>query len=325
MTGQLSLAIDSGKSSTKFAFYYNEELHKMSFRTLVQEVEHFGAELQPNNYLCEFDGKTYLVGDMIGEERFNYDLTKMTTENRISILVACALAIEQAQLADHIINIRLSVNAPISIYKNDKLKKTFEQFLQNDHRVVSIKVNKKPFLYRIDSILTLPEATPMFANPSLYRDKRCFVFDIGSLNVSFCQTESLRPSLAGMFQSNQGIAMLTGKLVEALTTEYGISISTSDAATILKRGYLSVNGKKLEDSPNLIYRVLKNHLEEIISFAKSRGMTFNNIDEMVFTGGGSIVLKDAIQAEYPNACLDPNGSFGNVLSYLAVMKAKNLA
>lgn len=324
---QLSLAIDSGKSLTKFAFYFNEELQKMSFRTLVQEVDHLGVELQPNNYLLELGGQTFLVGDMNSEEKFNYDLSKQTSTHRISILLACGLAIERAGLVNQgIVNVRLSVNTPISTHKNQKLKTNFEQFIQNDQRVVSLKINNRPaILLRIETVLALPEGTPMFANPSLYRDKRCVVFDIGSLNVNFCQVDSLRPSLAGSFLSNQGIAMLKGKLAESLTAEYGVTIGMDDTEVILKRGYLSVNGRKLEDSPKIIKGMLKSHLNEIITFAKSRGITFNNIDELVFTGGGSIVLRDEIQKEYPNAVIDPNGSFGNVLSYLAIMKAKNLA
>jgi len=324
---QLSLAVDSGKSFTKFAYYVNGELRKMSFRTLVQEVEHLGVEIQPNNYLVEFGGQTFLVGDMISEEKFDYDLSKRNPTHRISILLACGLAIEKAGLASQgVVNLRLSVNAPVSVYKNEKLKTNVEQFIQNDQRVVSLKINNRPaILLRIETVLALPEGTPMFANPSLFRDKRCIIFDIGSLNVNFCQVDSLRPSLSGMFLSAQGIAMLKGKLTEELTSEYGVSINPQDAETILKRGYLSVNGKNLEDSPKIIQRMLKSHLNEIISFAKSRGMTFNNIDEMVFTGGGSIVLRDEIQREYPNAVIDPNGSYGNVLSFLNVMKAKNLA
>lgn len=324
---ELSLACDSGKSLTKFAFYSNGELHKMSFRTLVQEVEHLGVELQPNNYLVEFGGQTFLVGDMNSEEKFDYDLSKRNPIHRTCVLLACGLAIEKAGLASQgIANVRIALNTPISIYKNDKLKRSFEQFIQNDQRVVSLKINNRPaILLRIETVLALPEGTPMFASPSLYRDKRCVIFDIGSLNVNFCQVDSLRPSLAGSFLSNQGIAMLRAKVAETLTSEYGVTISADDAEVILKRGYLSVNGKKLEDSPMLIRRMVKSHLNEIISFAKSRGITFTNIDEMVFSGGGSIMLKEVIEEEFPNAVIDPNGSFGNVLSYLAIMKAKNLA
>ncbi|WP_067625409.1 ParM/StbA family protein [Alicyclobacillus acidiphilus] len=324
---ELSLACDSGKSLTKFAFYSNGELHKMSFRTLVQEVEHLGVELQPNNYLVEFGGQTFLVGDMNSEEKFDYDLSKRNPIHRTCVLLACGLAIEKAGLASQgIANVRIALNTPISIYKNDKLKRSFEQFIQNDQRVVSLKINNRPaILLRIETVLALPEGTPMFASSSLYRDKRCVIFDIGSLNVNFCQVDSLRPSLAGSFLSNQGIAMLRAKVAETLTSEYGVTISADDAEVILKRGYLSVNGKKLEDSPMLIRRMLKSHLNEIISFAKSRGITFTNIDEMVFSGGGSIMLKEVIEEEFPNAVIDPNGSFGNVLSYLAIMKAKNLA
>src|SRR5579875_1992051 len=127
MTEQLSLAIDSGKSLTKVAFYVNGELQKMSFRTLVQEVEHFGVELQPNNYLLELGGHTFLVGDMISEEKFDYDLSKRNPIHRTCVLLACGLAIEKAGLSSQgIVNVRIALNTPISIYKNDKLKRSFE-------------------------------------------------------------------------------------------------------------------------------------------------------------------------------------------------------
>ncbi len=61
---------------------------------------------------------------------------------------------------------------------------------------------------------------------------------------------------------------------------------------------------------------LTDHVKEIISFALSRGITFNNT-EILFCGGGSLILH-----LFPEATISDDPQYGNVKSYLMVGEAK---
>ncbi|WP_066372473.1 ParM/StbA family protein [Neobacillus fumarioli] len=328
MTNQLAIAIDSGKHSTKSVSYINGTLQKVRFRTKVQQVENLGIEIAVNNYLLEIEGENYLIGDSVSENRSDFSLSKNTKEHLLCIYLAIAKFLEKASLFNSgIPTIRLAVNLPLSHYKNAKFRQDFEDFILNNQKPVSLRVNGKAIIFRIQSVLFLPEGTEgIFSHINEYRNKRVIVFDIGSLNVNFCEYQSLVPRLDSMFVSTQGINILRSKIVEELTTKYakyGISISEDDAEQILRDGYLYANGIKQEDSRTIIENLISSHVREILNFAKSRGLTFNN-STLLASGGGSTLLKEAILREFPLAVIDFDGAYSNVLSYLKIMEAKGL-
>lgn len=326
MTNQLTIAVDSGKHSTKSASYINSTLQKVRFRTKVkQDVGDLGVEIAPNNYLVEIEGTSYLVGDMLGENQTNFDISKHSTAHLVCIYLSITKFIEKAGLINvGIPTIRLAVNVPLSLYKNNQLKTEFERFILNNQKPVSLRVNGKAFIFRIQSVLLLPEGLgTIYAKTTDYRNKRITVFDIGSLNVNFCEFQSLVPKLDSMFISNQGVNILRSKMAEELTTRYGISISAEDAEQILKDKYLYLNGVKQEDSKTFIEKLIATHIDEISNFAKSKGLTFNNTS-LLFCGGGSILFKEAILREFPTAILDTEGIYANLISYLKVLEAKGL-
>ncbi|WP_047154566.1 ParM/StbA family protein [Aneurinibacillus tyrosinisolvens] len=328
MTNQLSIAIDSGKHSTKSASYINGTLQKVRFRTKVQGVENLGIDIPMNNYLLELEGNSFLIGDSVSENRSDFSLSKNTKEHLLCIYLSIVKFLEKMGLINSgIPTIRLAVNLPLSHYKNAKFRQEYEESILNSQKPISLRINQKPFIFRIQSVLFLPEGTgPIYSRISEYRNKRVLIFDIGSLNVNFCEYQSLVPRLDSMFLSTQGINILRSKITEELTTKYakyGISISQDDAEQILRDGYLFANGIKQEESKAVIEDCKSSHVVEIFNFAKSRGLTFNN-SILLFCGGGSIILKEAILSEFPSAVIDTDGVYANVLSYLKIMEAKGL-
>lgn len=149
------------------------------------------------------------------------------------------------------------------------------------------------------------------------------MIDIGSLNISYCLFNDLVPQLDTMVMSNLGINILRSKIAERLTSKYGIAVSDEDVEQILKDGYLYAHGVKQEDSKEIVENLISAHVSEIFNYAKSRGITFNNTN-VVFCGGGSVLLKEAILRQYPSASIENDGQFANVLSYKKIMEAKGL-
>ncbi len=321
----ISLALDSGKHSTKGLCRINNEWLKMKIRTKGQEIENMGVEIARDSYAVEFHGKQYLLGQMVSEQKGNTDLSKHSLLHLLSIYTMITLFLDKlAQERFGIPIINLSINVPLNIYKNSLLKNEYSEFVWNGHKPISIKVNGKQYLFSIDQLLLLPEATgKIYANINEYRQKRVLVVDIGGLNVNFAIYDRLIPQLDSLFSNNHGTNLLRSRIRETLSSHYGITISIDDSEQILHDGFLSVNGHPMEESKGIILRLIDDHLTEMINDAKSHGLSLNNT-QLLFCGGGGILCKDAIMKTYPYADIDQEGEYSNVMSYWRIMEAKGL-
>jgi plasmid segregation protein ParM len=326
MINYLAIAVDSGKHTTKSVCSINGTLHKIQFRTKLQEIQNLGIDITANSHIIEFEGKTYLIGDMVAENKTSYDITKHSMEHLLCIYLAIAKFIEKVSTKNiGIPNIRLAVNVPLNIYKNAILKDDYEQFIQNQQRAISLRVNGRAFIFRIEKVILLPEGTgPIYTKIGDFKTKRSLIVDIGGLNVNYCSFNGLVPLLDTMVISNSGINILRSKIAEKLTSRYGISVSDEDVEQILKDGYyLYANGTKQEDSKEIIEDLITAHVTELLNYAKSRGLSFNNTT-VVFCGGGSLLLKEEILKQYPSAIIEQDGQFSNVLSFYKILEVKKL-
>ncbi|MEK4221502.1 ParM/StbA family protein [Bacillus sp. FSL W8-0116] len=326
MINYLAIAVDSGKHTTKSVCSINGTLHKIQFRTKIQEIQNLGIDITANSYIIEFEGNTYLIGDMVAENKTSYDITKHSMEHLLCIYLAITKFIEKANTKNiGIPNIRLAVNVPLNIYKNAILKDDYEQFIQNQQRAISLRVNGRAFIFRIEKVILLPEGTgPIYTRIGDFKTKRSLIVDIGGLNVNYCSFNGLVPLLDTMVISNSGINILRSKIAEKLTSRYGISVSDEDVEQILKDGcYLYANGTKQEDSKEIIEGLITAHVTELLNYAKSRGLSFNNTT-VVFCGGGSLLLKEEIIKQYPSAIIEQDGQFSNVLSFYKILEVKKL-
>lgn len=326
MINYLAIAVDSGKHTTKSVCSINGTLHKIQFRTKLQEIQNLGIDITANSHIIEFEGKTYLIGDMVAENKTSYDITKHSMEHLLCIYLAIAKFIEKVSTKNiGIPNIRLAVNVPLNIYKNAIFKDDYEQFIQNQQRAISLRVNGRAFIFRIEKVILLPEGTgPIYTKIGDFKTKRSLIVDIGGLNVNYCSFNGLVPLLDTMVISNSGISILRSKIAEKLTSRYGISVSDEDVEQILKDGYyLYANGTKQEDSKEIIEDLITAHVTELLNYAKSRGLSFNNTT-VVFCGGGSLLLKEEILKQYPSAIIEQDGQFSNVLSFYKILEVKKL-
>ncbi|UUV23265.1 MULTISPECIES: ParM/StbA family protein [Lysinibacillus] len=325
MNNHFAIAVDSGKHTTKSVFSINGNLHKYKFRTLVQEVQELGVELTPTNQIVELDGKTFLIGDMNSEAQSNYDISKQSIEHLLCIYLAITKYLIKIDSKNNgIPNIRLAVNVPLNIYKNSVLKAEYEKFIQNQQKTISLRVNGRAFIFRIDKIILLPEGTgPVYQRINEFKSKRSLIIDVGGLNSNYCMFEGLVPMLDSMVIGNSGINILRSKIAEKMASHYGITVSDADVEHILKEGYLYVNGVKQEESKVILQKLIETHVTEIFNFAKSRSITFNNIS-VIFCGGGSLLLKDTILRQFPTAVIEQDSQYANALSFFRILEVKQL-
>lgn len=134
MNNNILIAVDAGKSSCKSVTKIQGKIERNQFRTKVQEVENLGIDIPPNNFKVEYQGKTYLVGEAVGEERIRYDISKKSIEHLIFIYLSIANFVEITGQT----NISLAVGTPLNIYKNKLLKEEYEQYIQGEEKVEKI-------------------------------------------------------------------------------------------------------------------------------------------------------------------------------------------
>lgn len=323
MHNSFLIAIDSGKNSTKAIMKEEGGLQRVKFRTLVEEVVDFGADISPNSDLVEFEGKYFLVGEMLGESQIDYRLTKHNRTHQISIYLAIAKLLMKSKRSTAFANICLGINIPLSIYKNEIQKKAYQEFIQNVGEPICLKVNGKAFVFRIHQIHLLPEGLGfIYHHIEQFRHKSCLIIDVGSLNVNYQIFTNLIPSFHHMITADLGVNLLRSKISDVLTSRYGTTVSDLDVQRLLQNDkYLYLNGEKQEDSKAIVEKLIDNHVKEIFNHARSRKISFNNT-EVHFVGGGSLLLKDDILREYPSAIIHSDAQFANVLSYLKILEAK---
>jgi plasmid segregation protein ParM len=112
-------------------------------------------------------------------------------------------------------------------------------------------------------------------------------------------------------------------VADKLSTQYGFSVSDTDVEAIYRDKCLIVNGEKMEESKQIVDQLMEDHVKEIFNFARSRKVSFFANTELIFVGGGSILLKENLIKEFPAAAISDNAQFSNVLSFLIILEAKH--
>ncbi|XOS91172.1 hypothetical protein ACLMAB_21380 [Brevibacillus laterosporus] len=325
MNQKFIIAVDSGKFATKVLMAEGDTLHRVKFRTKMQETSaNLGKEIlaRGNTFRVEYEGKSYLLGDAVSEDKSSYQLTKNSIEHILSINVAICQCLSKTKQPIGFAAVHLAVNIPINLYKSEEQKQAYAEAIQNNGEPICLSINGKAYVFRIKHIVLLPESLgPVYENTAIFRSKRVTIIDIGGLNTSIMQVNQLIPLFDQMVSSSHGINVLRSKIADVFSTKFGITITENDAEQIMRDRCLILNGKRQEDSFEIINSMFAEHVKEITNFALSRNITFTN-SGLVFCGGGSLLLKDHILGMFQAASICEDPQFANVRSYMKVGEAK---
>ncbi|RKQ13340.1 hypothetical protein D8M03_16300 [Lysinibacillus endophyticus] len=212
---------------------------------------------------------------------------------------------------------------PISAYKDASSKKRYLEFIENFNNPIMIEVNGVPFMFELRNTITVFEGVgSVFHDVNVTKNINTCVVDVGGLNATLCQFDGLTPNFNSMVVSNNGCNILKGKIGRMINEKFNIAVESNDLERIIHDGYLMYEGAIVTDSHHLIEQIKDSHFQEIISFAKSRGYTFNNTN-ITFCGGGALLLHNCIKEHFPHAKIVVNPQFANVKSFLQILKIKN--
>lgn len=325
MKEHVFIAIDCGKYATKALMEYTGKTYTLLFRTKMQEVTaDIGVEIQPNSYKIGFQGKQYLLGDMVSENNSNFDLSKESLIHKLAIYASIVELMKKANLYFHNIQLHLVINSPINVYKSRNLKDSFKKYIENNNQTVFIQINDKSHALNLNDITIAFEGTGLiYADANKYSNnyRTTTVIDIGGLNSTYCIFNGIQPNFDSMIVSHLGISTLKANLENELVQKYNLNVSANDLEEFIKRGYFSHMGKINEESKDIIGKIKNNHLEQILNYAKQHGYTFNQ-DIINFCGGGAVLLQKEIENFFPNAQIAINPQFANVKSFLEIIKVK---
>ncbi|HAF0292488.1 TPA: ParM/StbA family protein [Salmonella enterica subsp. enterica serovar Typhimurium var. 5-] len=317
---EILMAVDSGKNSTKALCQYNGKRYSTIFRTKVQEAKNVDIDLNSDSFNVHFQGKSYLVGNVVSEDKVSYSITKNTIDHRIAIFTAISHLLKKVKIPQSS-NIQLAVNFPISLFKDRLLKDMFKHELLNNGELVLINVNDQLYSFRITKVMVINESIgPIYSRIGEFRRKDSLVIDVGSLNVSFCSYNGVQYDLNSMVSLDKGISTLQNKIAEKLTEKFGTYVTSDDALRIMNNGFLSIRGEKQEKSVEIIQSLTQEHVQDIFNQAIGKGISFNNRD-IIFIGGGSIILESLLQKEFPLATFEINPQFSNCESFLTIIGA----
>lgn len=319
---EINVAVDSGKGFTKFLVKdtVTKEYKTSAFPTKIERVSNLGYDLTANSYQVEYNGESYLVGEMLNN-LVNTDLTKKTQEHLLCIFLSVVNAIKLSNCKKvGIYRVNLALNTPLTIFKNKKLKEEYEEFIRQGGDTIHFVVNDEHFLFKIQNLYLLQEGIGSLLLRSDLKSRNSVQIDIGTLNVSVNSFSSLIPHLDSTFSNSYGINTLFSTLRERLAMDYGVTVHYKDLERIINDRILVVEGKKMLDSTTIIEETIENHAKQIIASVKAQ-VSLNNT-EISFVGGGSILLFEQLKKLVPHATFEPDPQFCSLNSFYRIMEAK---
>src|SRR5699024_2476623 len=123
--------------------------HIILFRTKMQMTSDLGMELGENSYKIEYGGSQFLLGDSVSESYSDHNLSKESLVHKLSIYTAIVELMRKANLPLHNTQLHVAINAPMNVYKNQRLKTTYKEYMENNNRTVSIRINDKSYMFNL--------------------------------------------------------------------------------------------------------------------------------------------------------------------------------
>ena len=273
-----TIAIDSGKHAQKMCWGL-EANERLIFENKIEEIK----ERSPIYHtVVEFNGKLYSVA---GTGDKNWDASKDDELHQVAIYYGLTrLGLNE----DCLIN--LVIGTPALKFKNSIAKQSYRNRVYNGGEA-EIIVNGRKFNLLINDVLILPESSGVIYqidNYQEYSQELIGVIDIGGLNAQGIVYDRTNIINETIFTENLGGNILELKVKNALNEEH-YNFQLYEMYHILRK-----LDRESEDIQRIVKNVMEKHLNQIIEIMKGNNWNINHM-VIVFTGGGSLLLKDLIQ------------------------------
>lgn len=266
-----------------------------------------------NTYHIQFQNQTYLLGEQA--EQSDFDISKTSLLHKLSSYAA----ISQLQEFDH--RIQLVLGCPLNIYKNKELREQYKNYIL-DERLIRLYINNITYSYYIENILVLPESAGIvYLIPTLFKNKRIAIVDLGGLNMNFCVYDNYIPQVSSMFTLNLGGNELQTSLLNTLNAKYGIVLNSQDIQHIVGQGGLKIKGKIDNESITLVDSLISVYLERVLQEIRKNGFNLDTMD-VCFVGGTSKLIENKIRQCAPHAYIPDNPEWSNCEGFYKIGEMK---
>lgn len=307
------LALDCGKANTKIAVS-NKDNSSVNIYSEPSQVKRIDSQIEVDSKLdtIEYDGNRYIIGA-------NNEITDMTSNGKSDFhhLTMARYAISKYVKSGS--KIKVIINCPYEDGTNKDKKEAFKNFILPEGKI-EIKLNGELRTYEIVSVNVLAEAVAALAYLDLDTGHDIGIIDIGGLNSTYAYFDArgVKQDEKSGFTRN-GILKAAYSSVEPLSRANDTEFTIDNIHAAFKKG--TVYGYE-EETKEYIANALNDILKAIINDCNSKRWNFRMCD-LVFIGGGSILLKDRIKEQFPKAIIADNSEYINVLGIMKLLRAKN--
>lgn len=270
-----TVSIDSGKHA--FKMFWGED--RLIFENKIEEIK----EKSPVYHtIVEFNGKLYSVA---GSGDKSWDASKDDELHQVSIYYGLTRIGLNADC-----ELNLVIGTPALKFRNQIAKQSYRDRVYNNGKA-ELTVNGRKHTLLINDVLVLPESSGIIyqvENYKEYSQELIGVVDVGGLNAQGIVYDRTNIINQTIFTENLGANILEVKVKNALNEE-NYNFQLFEIYHILRK-----LDRESEDIQRIVKNVMEKHLNQIFEIMKANNWNTNHM-VIVFTGGGSLLLKDLIQ------------------------------
>lgn len=289
--------VDAGNNTSKASCISpTGEINRIIIPTLVsQGLDRVGQ----NSYVIQdFEGQSYIVGDENKTINTNIKLSKIDLAHKLTALTAIHQLVEDGS------SVELFVGLPIHSYFNTEHRKEYVAFYQQ-HEELTLEVNGELKNMLITKVKALPEGVGhVFNSPT---DDLIGIVDIGYTTIDGAVFKECSPLVETVFTLIDGANPFSTVVRDTLNKELLLNIQPYQMDEIFSKGLYGSMSKQADE---IIYKCKREYLKKIINEMLKHNWEVQTLP-IVFTGGGSLLLKDIIE-ECETFIVSDNCVFDNV-------------
>lgn len=308
-------SMDAGKDNFKFLDHRQKV---MIFKTRLKEVK----SINPKDESLGFEGKVFNVANSGG--KIDSDSSKQTLTHKLNIYYALLVNGYSG------VKVNLVIGTPLKYFNNPQANEELANYIKNGG-VAEVTYKGKVHKILINDILVLPESSGIIYNGEKnyikYTKGYIGIIDIGGLNAQGCTYLDGVPLEESIMDSELGTHRLVQDIVQLLNS----SIIDGKFSEPQVESFINLHFNESQELKNdldkkiygIIEECLEDHLDKILEKCKMKGWNIAHMP-LVFTGGGSELLRGFIESKYSTNevsenCLEDNvrGFYDVALAYFS--------
>lgn len=287
---------DCGNDTTKVKCYAPDgQSNYLMIPTLVST----GADrVSQNSYVIRGYGDSdYVIGDENKTSNTNIVLSKMDLSHKLPVLTAIHQLVPNGALVE------LYVGLPIGSYYSEH-RKDYVEFYARE-KTMTLEINGEEKSFTITSVTAMPEAVGYVFNSPV--GHLLGVVDIGYTTIDAAVFKDYSPVIETTFSLINGANAFKTQVKDELNNKLMLNIQPYQMDEILSRG---LYGEKKEEAQKIIKQCQIDYLKRLVNEMLKHKWEVRTLP-ILFTGGGSILLKETIE-EYETFIISDNPIFDNV-------------